>query len=141
MGSAEGHFTLNDSFFLLSPIVLLFYTGDGFLLNVICQTLVLSFVCPRLHNGTGDYENWWHSPGNNINLGRSPEVLACVVTASLRQRGVMAAESRGVAERGEDGGGQMDEVITRISEHEGGAMQCCHHRANSWRLKPPSTAG
>lgn len=37
--------------------------------------------------------------------------------------------------------GQMDGVITRISEHEGGAMQCCHHRANSWRLKPPSTAG
>lgn len=140
MGSAEGRFTLNDSFFFFPPIELLFHTGDGFLLNIICQTLVLSFVRPRLHNGTEDYENWLRSSGNNINLGRSREVLAGVVTASPRQRGVMAAESRGVAER-RRAGGQMDEVITRISEHEGGAMQCCHHRANSWRLKPPSTAG
>lgn len=30
----------------------------------------------------------------------------------------------------------MDEVITRISEHEGGATDRCHHQANSWRLKP-----
>lgn len=34
------------------------------------------------------------------------------------------------------GGGQMDEVITRISDHEGGAMDHCHHQANSWRQKP-----
>ena len=40
----------------------------------------------------------------------------------------------GVASGGE--GGQMDEVITRITEHEGGAMDRCHHQANSWRLKP-----
>lgn len=33
-------------------------------------------------------------------------------------------------------GGQMDEVITRISEHEGGAVDHCHHQANSWRQKP-----
>lgn len=35
----------------------------------------------------------------------------------------------------------MDEVITRISEHEGGAIHCCHHRANSWRLKPLQQLG
>lgn len=45
----------------------------------------------------------------------------------------------GVASRGE--GGQMDEVITRITEHEGGAVDRCHHRANSWRLKPLQQLG
>lgn len=35
----------------------------------------------------------------------------------------------------------MDEVITRIIEHEGGAMDRCHHRANSWRLKPLQQLG
>lgn len=35
----------------------------------------------------------------------------------------------------------MDEVITRISEHEGGAMDHCHHQANSWRLKPLQQLG
>lgn len=35
----------------------------------------------------------------------------------------------------------MDEVITRITEHEGGAMDCCHHWANSWRLKPLQQLG
>lgn len=30
----------------------------------------------------------------------------------------------------------MDEVITWISEHEGGAMDRCHHQVNSWRQKP-----
>lgn len=35
----------------------------------------------------------------------------------------------------------MDEVITRISEHEGGAIHCCHHRTNSWRLKPLQQLG
>lgn len=39
-----------------------------------------------------------------LTLGRSLEVLAGVVTASPRQRGVMAAESRGVAERRRAGG-------------------------------------
>lgn len=34
----------------------------------------------------------------------------------------------------------MDGVITQIIEHEGGAMDC-HHRANSWRLKPLQQLG
>lgn len=35
----------------------------------------------------------------------------------------------------------MDEVITRISEHEGGATDRCHHQVNSWRQKPLQQLG
>ena len=35
----------------------------------------------------------------------------------------------------------MDAVITQITEHEGGAMDRCHHQANSWRLKPLQQLG
>lgn len=60
--------------------------------------------------------------------------------SSLGQSGAMVAEMH--LEGGGGGvGGQMDEVITRISEHEGGAIHCCHHRANSWRLKPLQQLG
>lgn len=93
MGSAEGHFTLNDSFFFFPPCA---FVPTAFCLTSFAKRLFFHLYAPSLYNGTGDYENWLRFLSNNINLGGSREVLAGVVTARLRWRSVMAAESRGV---------------------------------------------
>lgn len=72
----------------------LFHTEDGFLLNVICQTLLL-FIHPRLSQSHGHYENWCILL---ISLFRLARVLIGVVTASAVSR---MCDGGGVASRGE----------------------------------------
>lgn len=91
MGSAEGHFTLNDSVFFFWP---LFHTEDGSLLNVICQTLLL-FIHPRLSQSHGHYENWCILLISQLRL---TQVLIGVVTASAVSR---MCDGGRVASRGE----------------------------------------